>query len=268
MDESKRELSGEPAKLGSTHPGLPHRIVPSTFSAAVSGPDGNDPHLDAWGARPPEPLIDVGTVGTVSGRRCMPRSTSERIRSGQPARTAPSASATITADPDNLWAARQAVKANCGAPGIRGIGIRETAAHLRPPLEQHQRQAAGGDVQAASGRRGRIPKPGGGLGIPNTTNRLIQQAMHQKLSPIVEPVFGARSHGYRPRRSRAANSDNSTPMIRIPVRRLVLRLGLDHQVRRANRGRRRDVVRLLLRIPCGGVAAVLDDRGSIGRWPS
>jgi retron-type reverse transcriptase len=40
-----------------------------------------------------------------------------------------------------------------------------------------------------------------GLGIPNVIDRLIQQAVHQVLSPHFEPGFHESSHGFRPGRS-------------------------------------------------------------------
>jgi len=49
-----------------------------------------------------------------------------------------------------------------------------------------------------------IPKPNGGmrqLAIPTVVDRLIQQALHQLLSPIFEPGFSESSYGFRPGRS-------------------------------------------------------------------
>jgi RNA-directed DNA polymerase len=49
-----------------------------------------------------------------------------------------------------------------------------------------------------------IPKPQGGvrtLGIPTLTDRLIQQALHQVLSPIFEADFSESSYGFRPGRN-------------------------------------------------------------------
>ena len=50
-----------------------------------------------------------------------------------------------------------------------------------------------------------IPKPGGKgmrqLGIPTGVDRLIQQAVHQVLSPIYEKEFSEHSYGFRPGRS-------------------------------------------------------------------
>ena len=39
------------------------------------------------------------------------------------------------------------------------------------------------------------------LGIPTVLDRLIQQAMHQVLTPLWEPEFSAHSYGFRPGRS-------------------------------------------------------------------
>ena len=49
-----------------------------------------------------------------------------------------------------------------------------------------------------------IPKPNGGkrkLGIPTVTDRIIQQAIAQVLSPIYERKFSDHSYGFRPNRS-------------------------------------------------------------------
>ena len=52
-------------------------------------------------------------------------------------------------------------------------------------------------------RRVEIPKPNGGirkLGIPAIVDRIIQQALVQKLTPIFEPTFSEYSYGFRPNR--------------------------------------------------------------------
>ena len=50
----------------------------------------------------------------------------------------------------------------------------------------------------------KIPKPNGGvrqLGIPTVMDRIVQQSIHQVLSPIWEPSFSPYSYGFRPKRN-------------------------------------------------------------------
>ena len=54
-------------------------------------------------------------------------------------------------------------------------------------------------------RRVEIPKPDGSgvrqLGIPTVMDRIIQQAIHQELVPVFDPIFSQYSYGFRPNRS-------------------------------------------------------------------
>jgi group II intron reverse transcriptase/maturase len=105
---------------------------------------------------------------------------------------------------NNLIAALERVEKNGGAPGIDGMTIEELPDHLRKHWEGIRAKLDRGSYVPSPVKRVEIPKPKGGvrnLGIPTVLDRLIQQAMHQTLSPIFEPTFSAHSYGFRPGRS-------------------------------------------------------------------
>lgn len=93
-------------------------------------------------------------------------------------------------DKENLRAAWLAVKANNGAPGVDGMDIGKTEAHLRKHWDKIEAKLRSGDYQPGAVRAVDIPKGNGGtrtLGIPNVLDRMIQQAIHQVMSPVWEP---------------------------------------------------------------------------------
>lgn len=104
----------------------------------------------------------------------------------------------------NLWLAYERVIKNKGASGVDGIGVAEFKDHLKRHWPTIKAKLLAGGYMPSPVRRVDIPKPQGGvrtLGIPTLTDRLIQQALHQVLSPIFEPTFSASSYGFRPGRS-------------------------------------------------------------------
>ena len=104
----------------------------------------------------------------------------------------------------NLWLAYERVIKNKGAAGVDGIGVSAFKDHLKQHWPTIKANLLAGGYIPSPVRRVDIPKPQGGvrtLGIPTLTDRLIQQALHQVLSPIFEPIFSASSYGFRPGRN-------------------------------------------------------------------
>jgi RNA-directed DNA polymerase len=108
-------------------------------------------------------------------------------------------------DPDNIEAALRAVVRNKGAPGVDGITVRQLPDVLQARWPEIERQLRQGRYQPQPVRRVTIPKPGGGgeraLGIPTVIDRVIQQAVLQRLQPLWDPTFSEHSYGFRPGRS-------------------------------------------------------------------
>jgi group II intron reverse transcriptase/maturase len=107
-------------------------------------------------------------------------------------------------DRDNLNRAYKQVKNNNGAPGIDGMSVEMALPWLKENRVELLESIRRGKYGPQPVRRKEIPKPDGGvrkLGIPTVIDRVIQQAIAQKLQPIYEPLFSEGSYGYRPGRS-------------------------------------------------------------------
>jgi RNA-directed DNA polymerase len=107
--------------------------------------------------------------------------------------------------PENIEAALQSVVRNKGAPGIDGITVKQLPGILKARWPEIEEQLLQGRYQPQPVRRVLIPKPDGGgvrnLGIPTTIDRVIQQAILQRLQPLWDPTFSEHSYGFRPGRS-------------------------------------------------------------------
>ena len=105
---------------------------------------------------------------------------------------------------ENLLAAYARVVANGGAPGVDGMTVDDLMGHCREQWPRIRKALLSGTYEPQPVRRVEIPKPGGGvrtLGIPTVVDRMIQQALHQVLSPRFDPTFSAGSYGFRRGRS-------------------------------------------------------------------
>ena len=108
-------------------------------------------------------------------------------------------------DRDNLNRAYKRVKRNHGAPGVDGMTVEQALPWLREHKGELLQSIREGKYKPSPVRRKVIPKPDGNgerkLGIPTVVDRVIQQAIAQKLQNIWEPEFSPNSYGYRPKRS-------------------------------------------------------------------
>ena len=106
----------------------------------------------------------------------------------------------------NMLQAYERVLRNKGSAGVDGVTVGELKGLLQERWPDLKDDLLRGQYQPQSVRQVDIPKPGGGsrqLGIPTVLDRLIQQALHQVMSPIFELGFSDHSYGFRPRRSAA-----------------------------------------------------------------
>lgn len=105
---------------------------------------------------------------------------------------------------ENMRRAWKQVRRNKGAAGVDGRDIGETLEYLRTNWADIRRQLLEGTYTPQPVLRVEIPKPGGGvrrLGIPTVTDRIIQQAVTQILTPMFDSGFSESSFGFRLGRS-------------------------------------------------------------------
>ncbi len=106
--------------------------------------------------------------------------------------------------PENLRTAWKQVRRNKGAPGVDGVSIEDYPQWARQHWAAARRALEGGYYIPQPVRRVVIPKPTGGvrlLGVPTVNDRVIQQAIAQVLTPLIDPSFSEASHGFRPGRN-------------------------------------------------------------------
>ena len=105
---------------------------------------------------------------------------------------------------ENMTKAMKRVEQNQGAAGIDDMTVGELRIYLKQEWPRIRGELLEGRYKPKPVRRVMIPKAGGGqraLGIPTVVDRLIQQALHQVISPIFEKDFSESSYGYRPGRN-------------------------------------------------------------------
>ncbi len=104
---------------------------------------------------------------------------------------------------ENLNTAYLQVVRNKGAEGVDDMKYTELGEHLEKNGEIIKEQLRERKYKPLPVRRVEIPKPDGGarnLGVPTVTDRFVQQAIAQVLTPIYEEQFHEHSYGFRPNR--------------------------------------------------------------------
>lgn len=105
---------------------------------------------------------------------------------------------------NNLNKAYKKVVANKGVAGVDGITVEEEFDYLKENKNRIIKQIRKRKYKPQPVKRVQIPKENGkmrNLGIPTVTDRIIQQAIFQVISPIFEKQFSDNSFGFRPNRS-------------------------------------------------------------------
>jgi len=105
---------------------------------------------------------------------------------------------------ENMTKAMKRVEQNRGAAGIDDMTVGELKACLKQEWPRIRGELLEGRYRPKPVRRVMIPKADGGermLGIPTVVDRLIQQAVHQVISPVFDKDFSELSYGYRPGRN-------------------------------------------------------------------
>lgn len=105
---------------------------------------------------------------------------------------------------NNLNNAYLQVVRNKGAAGVDGMEYKALLSHLRKNGEQIKESIRNQTYKPMQVKRVEIPKEDGSkrkLGIPTVTDRTIQQAVAQVLTPIYEEKFHDNSYGFRPQKS-------------------------------------------------------------------
>ena len=107
-------------------------------------------------------------------------------------------------NPNNLNKAYKKVVSNKGVAGVDGITVEEEFDYLKENKDRILNQIRKRRYKPQPVKRVQIPKENGkmrNLGIPTVTDRIIQQAIVQVISPIFERQFNDNSFGFRPNRS-------------------------------------------------------------------
>ena len=156
--------------------------------------------------RPPAPGLTGGYGGLLRGPPLGAQAAS--ARPGRPADRRPTSSRLTARGPQGRARQRKpgarvaTGEANHGAPGIDGVTVEGFPTHARTHWPVLCAQIEQGRYRPAGGAKGGNPQADGGqhlIGIPTVTDRVIQQAIAQVLTPIFQTprLPDSASRGYK-----------------------------------------------------------------------
>jgi len=102
---------------------------------------------------------------------------------------------------NNMLEATKKVIANKGTSGVDGISVEEIKEYIKENWTRIRTEIIERRYKPQPVLRVEIPKANGGirkLGIPTVMDRIIQQAIVQVVSPIMDKEFSEFSYGFRP----------------------------------------------------------------------
>jgi RNA-directed DNA polymerase len=105
---------------------------------------------------------------------------------------------------ENMTNAYNQVLKNKGAAGIDSKSVDDLLSYFNQHWKSIKHKVENGNYQPDPILGVDIPKKNGKtrlLGIPTVVDRLLQQALHQQLSPLFEQDFQRHSYGFRPNRN-------------------------------------------------------------------
>src|SRR5690606_4634534 len=104
----------------------------------------------------------------------------------------------------NMRNACKQVMSNKGSAGVDGMTVQELPHYFKEKQKDLCEAIRSGRYGAQPILGIEIPKENGKkrrLGIPTVVDRLLQQAVHQSISPMFEVEFTEHSYGFRPHRN-------------------------------------------------------------------
>jgi RNA-directed DNA polymerase len=105
---------------------------------------------------------------------------------------------------ENMTKALKRVETNKGASGVDGMTVDKLRPYLNEQWSFIKAEILEGTYKPSPVRKVEIPKPDGSkrmLGIPTVLDRLIQQAIAQRLEIMYDKGFSENSFGFRPNKS-------------------------------------------------------------------